>query len=434
MTILPFPSRRYMPGILALLLVVAALYTLNLSRMMQYDEAYTLRQYARTPVNALLAYTLPNNHPLNSLAIWASTGLVGMSEVAVRLPAMMWSILSVALIYRIANRLEGHHVGLLAAAILATTCIFADYATNARGYSLSMLLALAITEHLLFGRHRSRYGLLLYGAAVMMVMLSNALLASAAGLWLLWQRRRDEAVALGVGATLGSMCYVPAMLMVWEPDMIFGLATPGALITELIVIMAPIQALVLLLLCALTGLLFGGNAKLRSWTLLAILTPLLLVPVQYLITGNVFFARNYLYLLPLLALCAARGAIVATKRQTGLSLAIALAVLQIPLISALSTPGRTSALLAKVRATDETILIGCCIEEPVWYYLAAAQHDRFLPGTDEFVVIVEPPNSTLAEVLTLYGVEGADCVREDGWVFEGWRCTQNGRAVTETED
>jgi hypothetical protein len=433
MTRQPFPD-HYMPSIVILLLAVAALYTLNLSRMMQYDEAYTLRQYADTPVHALLAYTLPNNHLLNSLAIWASTGLAGMSEVAVRLPTMMWSILSVALIYRIATRLDGRHVGLLAAAILATTCIFADYATNARGYSLSILLTLAITEHLLFGRHRPRYGLLLYGTAIMMVMPSNALLVGAAGLWLLWQRRRGEAVALGAGATIGAMFYVPAMLMVWSPGMAIGLASPGELIAELIVVMAPAQALVLLLLCAAVGLLRAPALRLRSWALIAIAVPAVLMPVQYLVSGSVFYARNYLYLLPLLALCAASGAMVALKWKPGLSLAIALVVLQVPAIVGLSTPGRHGALLDKVRATDETVLIGCCIEESIWYYMALAQHDRFVPGAGEFVVIVEPPHSTLADVLTLYGVEDAACTREDGWVFEGWRCTQSGRALTEAED
>jgi hypothetical protein len=427
-------SYLHMPGILILLLAVAALYIVNLSRMMQYDEAYTLRQYADTPVHALLAYTLPNNHLLNSLAVWASTGLAGMSEVAVRLPAMMWSILSVALIYRIATRLEGHHTGLLAATILATTCIFADYATNARGYSLSILLTLAITEHLLFGRIRPRYGLLLYGAAIMMVMPSNALLVGAAGLWLLRYRRSGEAIALGAGAMLGAMFYVPALLMVWSPGMAVGVATPGELIADLIAIMAPAQALALLLLCAAVGLLRAASLPLRSWALIAIAVPAVLMPVQYLVSGSVFYARNYLYLLPLLALCAASGAMIALKRQPGLSLAIALVVLQAPAIVGLSMPGRQSALLDKVRATDESVLMGCCIEEPIWYYMALPQHDRFIPGTGEFVVIAEPPNSTLEDVLGLYGVDGAACVREDGWVFEGWRCTQNGRTLTEAED
>jgi hypothetical protein len=422
---------RQVYGVTALLLVVAALYILNLNRMIMYDEAYTLRHYANSPVNALLAYTLPNNHLLNSLAIWASTSIMGRSELAVRLPTMMWALLSVALIYRIARRLDGHNAGILAAAILATTLIFARYAVYARGYTLSILLTLAITEHLLFGQDRRRYGLLLYGMAVMMVMPSNALLVGAAGLWLLWQGRRAECIALAVGAVAGSMWYVPAWFLFWAGrDVVIGQTSPGMLINELIYLMRPTQALVLLLMAAVLGWISRPASALWRWVLLAVLVPLVLTPVQYWTTGSLFFARNYLYLLPLLAICAAIGAMVALRRQPGLSLFIALVVLQLPGINALSKPTLENALLEQVRATDETVVISCCIEEPIWYYMSQEPSERFMPVGDEFVVIVDRTFSTLESVLDLYQIEDVSCTPEDGWATEAWRCIRNDRTST----
>ncbi len=141
--------------IVALLLATFGFYVSFVSRTIQYDEAYTLRHFAVHPGIALLSYTEPNNHMLHSLLVWVSTTLAGMSLVAVRFPALLMALLAVAMMYRVGCRLGGWQVGLLAAAFLVTNGVFADYAVNARGYTLAIFLTLALVDQVFLSKLRA---------------------------------------------------------------------------------------------------------------------------------------------------------------------------------------------------------------------------------------------------------------------------------------
>lgn len=410
------------------LLVAAALYISNMGRMIEYDEAFTLRHYAGSPFTALLVYTAPNNHLLNSLAIWFASRLMGTSEIAVRLPAMAWGLCSVALIFRIAQRLRDRSTGLLAAGLLATVPRFAHYAFYARGYTLTIFLLLLLTEHLLFGIHKSRYWLVLLSMALMMVMPSNGLITGAAVLWLFWHKRYANIPPVVVGTIAGSLWYLPSLILGGvDRHNALAMKNPADLVRGLIGTVYPIEALILLLVAGAVGVWFVPRSM-RRWIFLCVVCAAVMAPIQYWITESLFYPRNYLYLLPLLVLIGAAGAMAAIRWNPGLTAAMVLAVLRASAIAANSLPGPRHALYEMVRNSNETVVIGCCYEEPIWYYMAKEHPERFLPKADEpFVVIVDSnKGSTLAGMLDLYQIERVTCTPASDWPgFEAWRCVKS---------
>jgi len=68
--------------------------------------------------------------------------LFGTSEVAVRLPSVLFGVLAIPVIYVLGRRLFTEEVGLLAALILAFSTFNVQYSQEARMYSLMVLLAL----------------------------------------------------------------------------------------------------------------------------------------------------------------------------------------------------------------------------------------------------------------------------------------------------
>jgi hypothetical protein len=138
-----------------LLLIFAALTIPYLNRTMQYDEAYTVRHFAVSPVRALFSYTDPNNHLLHSFIVWGISLVSGTSPVAVRFPAFGFALLSLGMMFRLGKRLINFEGGVMAAILLATNLTFADYAVNARGYTLSIFLALALIAQVFAGKLRS---------------------------------------------------------------------------------------------------------------------------------------------------------------------------------------------------------------------------------------------------------------------------------------
>lgn len=74
------------------------------------------------------------------LKIW--TALFGYSEITARLPAVIFGLLAVFLIYKLAKELFDYKVGLFSALISALSCYHVYYSCQVRNYSLFLLLAL----------------------------------------------------------------------------------------------------------------------------------------------------------------------------------------------------------------------------------------------------------------------------------------------------
>ncbi|MEJ7810310.1 MAG: hypothetical protein WKG32_07835 [Gemmatimonadaceae bacterium] len=131
----------------ALTLIVGigvALRAAYLTQPMRSDEAFTYTEYASLPwFVAVGYYTYPNNHIFHTLLVQAATALAGPAPWAIRMPAFVASVLVIPAAYAAARARSSPRAALWTAGLAAGSGWLTLYATNARGYSLVLLLFLA---------------------------------------------------------------------------------------------------------------------------------------------------------------------------------------------------------------------------------------------------------------------------------------------------
>lgn len=127
--------------LLGLTLVGILLRGLFVSQSIRTDEAVTYLHYAsRSLPLALSNYSAPNNHLLHTLFAWVSVHVLGNSEIALRLPALLMGVLLIVVTYGLGCVLANRRVGLLAAGLVAVSSVLIEYSVNARGYTLQCVL------------------------------------------------------------------------------------------------------------------------------------------------------------------------------------------------------------------------------------------------------------------------------------------------------
>ncbi len=137
--------------LLALTLIVgAALRIVGLQSSLWYDEIVTLVESARHPV--LQIVTDPpglNAHPLYSLLAHASLVTFGDSAWALRLPACVFGIATLVMVFVLGRRLTTPLEAWAGTALLAMSYHHVWFSQNARGYTLLGFLTLLSTWLLL---------------------------------------------------------------------------------------------------------------------------------------------------------------------------------------------------------------------------------------------------------------------------------------------
>lgn len=122
----------------ALLVVLATAVGIRLKYLnvpMDYDEAYSFLNYARRPLYQGLAdYNSTNNHLLNTGFMHVAYRVFGPQEWALRLHVLVAGVGLVITTYVFGRRLHRGEVGLVAAALVATSYVMINYSVNARGY------------------------------------------------------------------------------------------------------------------------------------------------------------------------------------------------------------------------------------------------------------------------------------------------------------
>jgi len=117
----------------------------GLGDMFWYDESFTWN-LARLPLDQMFAAIAADVHPpLWYLLAWTVYHLGGTGEIALRLPALAFGLVDLALIYIIAGRLLGRPVAVATLAAAACSPFLVYYSMEARMYSLlltALLLAL----------------------------------------------------------------------------------------------------------------------------------------------------------------------------------------------------------------------------------------------------------------------------------------------------
>lgn len=122
-----------------------------------FDEAWTLTGYARTPWADILGfkYVTANNHLANSLLVKASTGLLGDSPFAIRLPNLLAHVAYLGFSIAISRRLGHPFWAILGFLFLNVHPYLLDFFALGRGYGLGLAMALGALHHMLSYRERA---------------------------------------------------------------------------------------------------------------------------------------------------------------------------------------------------------------------------------------------------------------------------------------
>ncbi len=134
----------------AMLVVALSLRLVHLDGGLWIDEISTLLTYVRRPMlETFVVYDSQNQHPLYTLMAQASIAMLGDTPSALRLPAVLFGVASVAAFYHLARRVVAREEAFLGAALLTCSMHHVWFSQNARGYTGLLALSLVATEALL---------------------------------------------------------------------------------------------------------------------------------------------------------------------------------------------------------------------------------------------------------------------------------------------
>ncbi|HEX7447614.1 MAG TPA: hypothetical protein VF306_08720 [Pirellulales bacterium] len=194
-----------------------------------HDEIYTVITFvARGPGFIVTDYSLANNHVFYSLVLWPFYR-ISDSDLMLRLPSLMFTIATLALVFRLALRRLGLVAAVLATTLLGLNQMFLIHTIQVRGYGLSMCLMAWLVDLALAppgAPARRRLAVALVGAAFLYVMPTNLLFfvpLAAAALAERWRQDRrgtkrlafDAAAWAGAGI-LALLAYLPIAAQIAE--------------------------------------------------------------------------------------------------------------------------------------------------------------------------------------------------------------------------
>ncbi len=429
-TVLFMTRRSWWPAI-TLILIVASVYAPHLGQTIEYDEAYTLRHFAISPAYALLDYSIANNHPFHSLLVWMTTSIAGYSLVAIRFPAFAAGLLSIAFVFRVTSKTSGSAAGIASVAFLATNVTFAKYGWLARGYSLSVLLTLSCLELIMAPAHRNvrlrKYLLIANSACLVLTLPSLAILTGCMFVWCVW-KNRDLVPPIVIGTISGAAFYMPSALVgrFVTPITWYGNKNVSDLLIGWVqdTFLSPPGIGILMAGSVVVGLawLFYNRKPFLTIAMTTGLVVAILVPVQLVFLRVLFYSRNYLFLLPFLAVIGGAGMSTALRRFVWVGWLCILLVGLLP-ISNLRLTSDVDVLKARIKeyvGPSDVVLIGCCYNEPVWYYLGHGEQARmFLPTSErQHIFVVETELQSRDEILASYSISETQviCQQADrGW-------------------
>ena len=167
------------------------------------------------------------------------------AEGWLRLPAVLWGVLSVYWLFRLGRRFHSSPVGIIAAVLLAGSVLHLRYSQELRFYSLFVLLTLVSSEALMYAwQSRTRKAWLLYAILMVATLYTHyfgLLLLFFHGLWISAQwlvaRRNDRSAAKPTAPLLGFFLAALATMASFSPWLLYDAAhergLPAPLIPEL---------------------------------------------------------------------------------------------------------------------------------------------------------------------------------------------------------
>jgi hypothetical protein len=166
--------------VLALLLAIP-----GLRESFQIDEWRTLEQYIRHGPLIILTRSIGDNHVLYSLLAWPFVKILGMTEVALRLPSLLLGPLAPALLYALLRRGHAPARAFIASLPLAVSPFLLAFSQEGRAYAAlfpALLGMLLLQPEALAGSVRAWLGFIALGvAAVYLHLYASLAVAAIAG-------------------------------------------------------------------------------------------------------------------------------------------------------------------------------------------------------------------------------------------------------------
>lgn len=249
------------------------------------DEIYSLVDSFR-PALAQIVTVFPrdNQHPLYSVLAHIAIAAFGEAPWAIRLPALLFGVASVPLLYALGLQVTDRREALLSAALLTVSYHHVWFSQNARGYTALAFFALLSTWLLLRNLERPAAGTLVaYSIAVALgtythltmafVLAGHALVMTGRNLRRDGDGRRwrDGAwpwIGFALAGLLILLCYAPILAQVQQfflnrPSALKGVSTPswaaGEAIKGLMLGLGAGTGTVAAVVVAVAALLFGAG-------------------------------------------------------------------------------------------------------------------------------------------------------------------------------
>lgn len=218
-------GRTELWSLLGIVVLAVVLRCIQLGAGLWYDEVITLTEYVRLPwADLVTTYSSTNNHILYSLAAKGAVTTFGESAWALRLPAMVFGVGSIAALWWLGRLVVTRTEALLGSLLLACAYHHVWFSQNARGYTGLLCAALVATALFVKGMRdpTNRRVWIAYAVVFGLAMylhLSAAFLFATHGLAYLWVciRNRDESPGwhpwwgFGLGALITLICYGPLL-------------------------------------------------------------------------------------------------------------------------------------------------------------------------------------------------------------------------------
>ena len=147
------PAARLAPWMVLVAVVLgAALRGLGAGEQLWFDEIETLVDSVRQPLVAIVThFPSNNNHVLYSVLANLSISAFGEHPWVVRLPAILFGVASIPLLYGLGKAVTGRFEAASAALLMALSYHHVWYSQNARGYTILLCVGLLSTQLALKG-------------------------------------------------------------------------------------------------------------------------------------------------------------------------------------------------------------------------------------------------------------------------------------------
>lgn len=225
-----------MPAVLAGIVVVGLLLRwAAMDESFYGDELFTYEIATKESLSQVLDLVRSDieiSPPLFFVAAW-TLGHLGDPFVWLRMASLAAGTVVIVLTYFLGARCVSRPAGLVAAALMSLSPMGIFYSTEARAYSLMLMLVLASTLTLLRGLDRSRWPWwvtlsILYAAAMYTHYMAVFALIAQTG-WALWTRR-DRWLPLALSVVGAALLFLP-----WVPSFVADTRSPAQRVVSLFV-------------------------------------------------------------------------------------------------------------------------------------------------------------------------------------------------------